>query len=205
MIVQVSILSRNNLGQLTQQCYHLIFQNEVQHWYSWTKGLRFIKISIQIYLNFFEKAFVTLIRCALAERYDGDKVFQFQNLTNGVIQHLKTADRIFNGFDFWSPDSPDQLKVFSPYDDRFNSYTLAASRKWTWQFYCVFTLFDRFFIQVIQFVSLLLCNIRTKVQRWTIRPKSDGGMFGRMIASVGMRLKNYSHYSVCNYLCVLSQ
>jgi len=44
------------------------------------------------------------------ERYDGDKVFKFKNLTNGAIQHLKTADKIFNGFDFWQPEAPELLQ-----------------------------------------------------------------------------------------------
>ena len=43
-------------------------------------------------------------------RYDGDRVYGFDNLSNGVIQHLKTYNKGFeHSFDFWSPDSAEEM------------------------------------------------------------------------------------------------
>jgi len=43
-------------------------------------------------------------------RYDGDRVYGFDDLSNGVIQHLKTYNRGFEqSFDFWSPDSAEEM------------------------------------------------------------------------------------------------
>ena len=53
-----------------------------------------------------------LLSLAVAEeitRYDGDKVYSFNDLSIGVVQHLKVANLAFSGFDFWSPDSPAQM------------------------------------------------------------------------------------------------
>ena len=60
-------------------------------------------------------------------RYDGDKVYGFENLTNGAIQHIKvkksssifefnltilqTYDAAFGGFDFWSPESAEEMMI----------------------------------------------------------------------------------------------
>ncbi|CAG5112585.1 Oidioi.mRNA.OKI2018_I69.chr2.g6783.t1.cds [Oikopleura dioica] len=50
-----------------------------------------------------------LIASALAKRrFDDDKVVSFDNLTVSQIHTLKTFDRVMN-FDFWSPESVDEL------------------------------------------------------------------------------------------------
>lgn len=52
---------------------------------------------------------LSLVAAEEITRYDGDKVYGFNKLTNGVIAHLKVSNRAYGGLDFWSPDSPDLM------------------------------------------------------------------------------------------------
>jgi len=72
--------------------------------------------------------FFGLVGLAAAEeivRYDGDKVYGFENLTNGVIQHLKTYDAAFGGFDFWSPNAAEEMMIGRHAHIRVNAENVA--------------------------------------------------------------------------------